>query len=333
MPRRRKLLYALTAIVLVGAAAVSVLIGLDLYVHWRTQDVAGVNRWGYRGAPLSAKQPGEVRIVMVGGSTAFGWGLPANESIPAFLEKRLNTSGAGHFTVVNLGAPGQGAYGFVADLADFEYLHYDIVCMYEGYNDLQPTTIRGLNNYLLWRRESPVFRWTGYYPILPVVLREKAEVLVRGTQSNRVEFRANAGARAAAGAMRGLASVIGDLGGQVGGLSPVPPDAPVDAQCIEAWKHYCGSVREAISWAVARAKKVIVVTQPFVSDAHREQQANLATMIKARFGSDRRVRYVNAGDAADLRDPQTAYDGLHLVARGNDAVAERLVEPVLEAAR
>jgi lysophospholipase L1-like esterase len=334
LSRRRKLLLALTAMVLVSGVTVGALIGLDIYVHWRTQDVAGVNIWGYRGAPVGAKRPGEVRVVMVGGSTAFGWGLPANESIPAFLERRLNAAGRGRrFTVINLGAPGQGAYGFVTDLADFASLQYDIVCLYEGYNDLDRTTIRGRTNYLQWRRESPVFRWTGYYPILPVVLREKADVMLGGHDADRVQFRGGAATRAAAGAMRGVAAVIGDLGGQVGGLSPVPPNAPVDPECIETWKRYCGSVRDAVVWALARDKRVIVITQPLVSDSHREQQANMAAMLKSRFGSDSRVIYVDAGDAVNMRDPQVAYDGIHLVAAGNDAVAARLVEPVLEAAQ
>ena len=71
----------------------------------------------------------------------------------------------------------QGAYGFVTDLSDFAYLDYDIVTLYEGYNDLPQIPPRGGANYLLWRRSSPVFRWTGYYPLLPVALREKADAL------------------------------------------------------------------------------------------------------------------------------------------------------------
>ena len=106
-----------TLVLLIG------LLGADIYAHWRTQNVAGVNVWGYRGAPVSAKRAGETRVAMFGGSTVYGWGLPAHESIASFLEQRLNASAAGRrFSVVNLGAPGQGAFGFVTDLADFEYL-------------------------------------------------------------------------------------------------------------------------------------------------------------------------------------------------------------------
>ncbi len=331
LPRRRKAIYALVVMALATGVCVTVLLAADVYAHWRTQDVAGVNVWGYRGVPVGAKRDGEMRIVMIGGSTVYGWGLPAHESIASFLEQRLNAAGDRRFSVVNLGAPGQGAYGFLTDLADFEDLDYDIACLYEGYNDLGPMTIRGRDNYLLWRRESPVFRWTGYYPVLPVVLREKADLMTGGDTARAGEVRF--GARVAGGAMRGVAAVTGDLAGKVGGLTPAPADAPADGECIEAWARYCGSVRDAIAWALARGKRVIFVTQPYVSDAHKEQQANAAAMLKARFGADARVSYLNLGDAIDMRNRDIAYDGLHLIASGNDTIASRLVAPVLEAAR
>jgi hypothetical protein len=56
-------------------------------------------------------------------------------------------------------------------------------------------------------------------------------------------------------------------------------------------------------------------------------------MIRSRFGSDPRVSYVNLGDAIDMTDRDVAYDGIHLIARGNDTIAARLVEPVLKAAQ
>jgi hypothetical protein len=34
-----------------------------------------------------------------------------------------------------------------------------------------------------------------------------------------------------------------------------------------------------------------------------------------------------------MRNRDIAYDGLHLIASGNDTIASHLVEPVLEAAR
>lgn len=338
MTRRRKLMFALLTAAIAGAAATLLFIAADVYVHWRTQEVAGWNVWGYRGAPVPRKPAGEIRVVMVGGSTVFGWGLPAHESIPAFLERRLNAAGGGRkFSVVNLGAPGQGAYGFVADLADFENLDYDIVCLYEGYNDLGPITPRGRDNYLQWRRQSPIFRWTGYHPVLPIVLRDKASAMLQGGgAADAVKFEPGFATRAGAGAINAAAAVAERVTGVTGNLSgvrPMPPSPPADGECEATWQRYCGSVRDAVQWALDRNKAVIFATQPYVSDAHIEQQANVAAMLRARFGGDPRLQYVDLGRVVDMRDRTIAYDGVHLIAAGNDRIAGHLVQPVLDATR
>ena len=69
LTRRRKIIYGLVTVVLMTMLMVIGLLAADIYVHWRTQTVAGVNVWGYRGAPIGAKRDGEVRVAMVGGST------------------------------------------------------------------------------------------------------------------------------------------------------------------------------------------------------------------------------------------------------------------------
>jgi len=336
LPPRKRAWFVMVTLLLTGTFAVTLFAVADVYAHHRTQDVAGVNVWGYRGAPVSRKRAGQIRVVMLGGSTVFGWGLPADESIPAFLERRLNATVPAKFSVVNLGAPGQGAYGFAFDLKDFEALDYDIVCLYEGYNDVGPYTQRGINNYLLWRRGSPIFRWIGYYPILPVVLGEKAQAIMSGGSTavppGTVRFDATLARRTAAGAIGTVAGLTAGLSSNSGALSPIPSTPAVDDECIPTWRRYCGSVRDAIDWALARGKRVIFVTQPYISDAHIEQQANVAAMLQARYANEQRVRYLNLGRLIDLRDQRVAYDGLHLVASGNDTIAAKLVDPVLAAA-
>jgi hypothetical protein len=306
-----------------------------------------VNVWGYRGAPAGAKQSGDVRIVMLGGSTAFGYGLPSHESIPAFLERRLNAEAraAGRrFTVINLGAPGQGAHGFRFDLADYAYLDYEVALLYEGYNDLGSDGVpadvpqRASPNYLLWRRSSPVFRLTGYYPIFPLVFREKAMALRAGNlntayEKKEVAFQPNLASRATASALQTAATIGEALEHQLGSLSDKPVHASTDPSCRDRWRQYCGAVRDAVEFALARGTRVAVITQPYVSDKHVEQQADLAVMLKARFGERPDLRYVNLGRAVDLKNREVAYDRIHLVAAGNDRLAAELVSPVLELAR
>ena len=328
LSRRRKLAYAVVAITTVAAACVLVVASADIYVHWRTQDEGGVNVWGYRGPAVAAKPPGSLRLVMLGGSTVYGWGLPANESIAAFLEQRLRASQP-DASVVNLGAPAQGAFGFAFDLADYAYLDYDLVILYEGVNDLGPYVARGINNDYLWRRSSVVFRTTGYFPILPVVLRDKAAAL-RGGHSDQVAFEPGLATRATASALRAAAEIGEQVGESVGRLSATPARGAVDSECVAMWKPYCASVKEAVQWARSRGKTVLVASQPYISDSHIEQQANLEAMLTRAFGDDRRVRYLNLGRVIDMRDTSIAYDGVHLVAKGNDLIASHLVEAVAE---
>lgn len=344
LPLSRRVVYAVVAFIGVGLVSVLVLLAADVYLHWRSQNLASVNVWGYRGAPVGRKRPGETRLVLLGGSTAFGWGLPAHESIAAFLERDLQTDArtSSRFTsVVNLGAPSQGAYGFRVDLEDYAYLDYDVVILYEGYNDLGLGDGGNLAvpNLWRWRRQSPVFRVAGYYPILPVMLREKAIGMLSGGNVNaayagrHVVFRPGLAARATAGAFTAAAEVSDRVSEQLGRLSEKPPTPSVDEQCVPRWKQYCGAVRDAVTWALDRRKRVLFVTQPYVSDSHVEQQANVVAMLTSRYGGDRRVRAVDLGHVIDLRDDRIAYDGLHLVAAGNETIATHLVEPVLEMMR
>ena len=92
-------------------------------------------------------------------------------------------------------------------------------------------------------------------------------------------------------------------------------------------------MRDAVEWALSRGTKIVVTTQRVRVDRHVEQQTDLAAMLDARFPSRPGLRYVNLGKVVDLTDRNVAYDRIHLVAAGNDRIAEHLVDPILELAR
>jgi lysophospholipase L1-like esterase len=317
------------------------IVAIDVYLHYRVQNLAGVNIWGYRGRPIGSKQAGEIRIVALGGSTTFGYGLPSHESWPAFLEQMLNANRRPHpYSVVNLGAPGQGAYGLAFDLADYRYLDYDVAILYAGYNDLgNPMTFDptpGVVNHYLWRRQSVVYRLTGYLPVLPMVFREKAMSLLAGgdldaAYRGHVVFRPDLGTRATAAALNGAAAIADALGRGVGQLTPGAPLShdPLDTT---TWRSYTESIAKAVVYARGHGVAVVVVAQPYVSDRHIAQQRALAAALEERFANDEGVRYVNLGSAVDLQDRDVAYDGLHLVASANRIIAEHLLEVVRESA-
>jgi hypothetical protein len=81
---------------------------------------------------------------------------------------------------------------------------------------------------------------------------------------------------------------------------------------------------------VANRKNAIVVTQPYISDLHIDQQTALARMLARRFPGEPHVRYLNLGRAVNMKDTSLVYDGIHLLARGNELVAEALVPVVLD---
>jgi lysophospholipase L1-like esterase len=342
----KKIAFAAITMGLVFFVCVAALLGFDIYLHHRVQYAAGVNVWGYRGDVVGKKKPGETRIVALGGSTAFGYGLPWNESWPYYLEQKINAHRAGRtpVSVVNLGVPTDSARSFVATLGDYEYLNYDIVCLYEGYNDLgqDDHSFKGLTNpdvphYIAWRYQSPIFRWTGYFPIFPLVLNEKAMSMTHGGDlesaygRDKIVFKPNLATRATAATLQAASQIGVEIEKKFGELSNVKAqltDAS-DASCGK-WRQYCGAVAEAVDRVIARNKRVLVITQPYLSDLHVDQQTALAGLVRRRYGSDPRVRYVNLGRAVNIQDKSLVYDGIHLVARGNAVIAEALAPVLLE---
>jgi hypothetical protein len=348
MPTRRRILVFATAIFIVAAIGTAALLALDVYLHHRVQYDAGVNVWGYRGPVIGKKKAGERRIVVIGGSTAFGYGLRWNESFPYYLEQKLNARQYGTadpVSVVNLGIPTDSARTFVATLDDYAYLDYDIAVFYEGYNDLgldvnppKNMTNPAVSHYLAWRHQSPIFRWTGYFPIFPLVLSEKSMALLHGNLNaaydNDIVFRPSLISRTTAGALKSVADIGVAIERRFGQLTNTT--AVVSAVTEEGcgrWTQYCGAVYDAVQHTVASGKSAVVVTQPYISDLHIDQQTALARMLARRFPDAAQVRYLNLGRTVNMKDTALVYDGIHLVARGNEIVADALTPVVLDLIR
>ena len=269
MTRRKKIVFALVAMALASTLSMAGLLIVDVYLHGRYERSAGYNVWGYRGPRVAAKQPGELRIVMLGGSTAYGYGVNWEDAIPAQLERGL-TSLSAPATVVNLGYNNEGAYSLRFTLEDYLWLDYDLAILYEGYNDVQLTPPDV--NRQVFRRDSPVFRATGYLPIFPIIFKEKAAALLNGgesgaayDQSQKTVFRPGLAARGAAGVLSAVSKVSEAFGQQTNNVAdPAHRDTPTreSAGCEHPWTLYCESMAEAISYARANDISVIVVGQP-----------------------------------------------------------------------
>jgi len=285
---------------LIAEALTSIGLGvlvLDMAIHRRTALREGINRWGYRGSIVRQRQPRENRLVIVGGSAAFGYGNPLDETFAAYLERNLQqTWRAGArgipVTVMNLAAVPDDAASFAQTLRDYEWLDYDIVCFYDGYNSL--TAMLDADG---WRRESAIYRRTHYLPVLPQYVTGQPMV---GRPRVAIDSDAASGS---------------------------------SANCASTWSRYCESMAAAVSFVLARGSTAIVVTPPVVSARHAGQQRAMADDLIARFGGNNRFAYLNFASLVDLRDRSLSYDGVHLTAKGNDAVADALTGPVLRVLR
>jgi hypothetical protein len=157
-------------------AAIAV-VALDLRAHYHVEDLGGVNAWGYRGPVMPRKQPDEIRIAMIGGDLAFGWGVAATETVPYFVRRLValdfaNNRVALGSTAVNLAARGLDPAEYADWLSRFSYLQPDVVFVLP---DPEPRPTGG--DRFLPDRHSWFFATFGYSPILPLVVAEKSAAM------------------------------------------------------------------------------------------------------------------------------------------------------------
>jgi hypothetical protein len=167
-------LIAAIAIQAVLGAALALLV-FDMRAHNRVERLGGVNVWGYRGLELGRKQAGELRLAMFGGDLAFGWGVAADETMVSYARRLVSVelNQAGHpshrVTPIVAAARGMRPGDYAAWIDRFRPLQLDVVCLLPD----EPDHVLDAGHYLPDRR-SAIFINTGYSPILPLVLAEKA---------------------------------------------------------------------------------------------------------------------------------------------------------------
>lgn len=266
---------------------------LDRRLHQR-DPVFGINQWGYRAEARGAKEPGEIRVALIGGSAAFEAGTPYHQTLAGQLFLELRQAGGPlqqQYSVVNLSEPRVGADSYVDTLRAYEYLQPDVVIVFDGYDALGGIPAHA-------RRRSAVFLATGYLPILPAVL------------------------------LGGQAWLSDPDGGVVELLQGGSANA-ADVSCASASASYCAGMAETVRFGLAQRRPVIVVSPPSVSSRHARQQNALAQRLAEEFGREPRFRYVDVGPAIDLSDRVLSPDGLHRTEIGNHEIAWRIAAVIL----
>jgi hypothetical protein len=194
--------------------------------------------------------------------------------------------------------------------------------LYGGQTDLGP------QNLSVFRHRSPVFLWTGYLPLLPALTMDKISVWTNQLtkEEKPVVFSPPAGNDSETGEQTSKS-----LQKQLGALTDKTEARPsADGTCPEQWQFYCQQIYEVTDLALKRGKRVLVVTEPYISDEHVEQQRALEAMLKQRFQGQAHLGYLNLGRTVDLQDRSLCSDGMHLTEEGNRRIAEALIQPVLE---
>jgi len=288
--RRTLILYFAVEALLFGFLVFAL---LDRRARQRDQ-IEGVNQWGYRFEAHGSKEPGERRVAIVGGSSAFEGGSRYGRTLAGQLYIELRQAGAADkqtYSVVNLAEPRAGADSYIETLRAYRYLDPDVVCIFDGYDLLSGTPPHG-------RRQSLVFRSVGYLPVLP--------------------------ARIA-----GRPAWLSDPDGGIAEILRDDAAASADVTCEGASAVYCAAMADTVRFALGQRYAVVVVSPPSVSSRHRQQQQSLATVLRRAAGGHPRFMYLDLGGAFDLSDPVHSPDGLHRTEIGNHVIGQRIATAIL----
>ena len=342
-----------------AAIALAMIVALDIYAHGRVEAYGGVNLWGYRGPVAHQRQPNEIRVAVVGGTRAFGWGLPASALVAEIRRViMLTTDRPGAelrpVVVINLGRPGALPDAYPETIEHYAYLRPDYICLYDDLGVSGGSAISGTSG------TSAVFELTGYAPALPLALREKGLVWRFGdVQNGYVQngyVRSGyvpAGMRDAGGTlvvrtpiMRRTAGLllqtIGDtldtsdrvaarLLGPRRGL-PDRRDALEDPAGDTAGfaTHYADAMMKAIDAARSAARGVVVVLSPSESARQTANRRALDARLGPVAGAARWLRVVDLGaDARLAADGLLRLDGWNYASDGAALVANKIAPALL----
>jgi hypothetical protein len=300
----------------------SLLLTADLYVHSRHS--IELNVAGYRGAILGPKRADEVRVEVLGSSTAYGYGLPTEQSVPAQLEGPLAAALGRPVSVANLAGAGETAVCYADTLRQFEYLDADVVVLYTGDRDTDASSaLRDPATCL--RRRSPIFAATGYFPVLAEIAREKYYSLRYGDVDKGYRENYSLGSRSAP-------QSIGAIPGAPGTKSSrtVEPEAR-GAEIVDPVTAFVARIDADVKTELERGRVVVVVAEPGADPALRARQADALKGALQQYVSTPGFRYVDLIDFIDLNDRALSFDRVHVTAEGARRVALALAGPLTDA--
>jgi lysophospholipase L1-like esterase len=294
--------------------------------------VAVFNADGYRGPRVAAAKPaGTYRVVLLGGSTTFGFGVNDDETIDAHLRRLLPARFPGAcFEVVNLALGGYDSYqDYERMRVDGTRFSPDLVVLNSGINDVRNAQYARLG-------DPPDPRTLIWEPVMLTMREEARNGLRFSTVAQHYSYLAR------------IPGYLLELRGQRRGLHAIQVTEP-DGSAVE----YFGiNVKRTVDLAAGAGAAVILSKPPsalgirnkpsdppeksyWIRDAgttedyRRRLAARMREIAERQRATGRRVRYV----APDLPLEQFI-DDAHLNSAGNRAMAQHFIEaaaPIVEA--
>jgi hypothetical protein len=289
--------------VLLAAIALT---ALDMRAHARVENLGGVNVWGYRGPVANAKRANEVRIVIVGGDLAFGWGVAPTETTASYVRRLVameierSTPGGPVVTAFTAGARGLGPAEYARWLEHVSLLGPDVLCLL-----IDPPDHRVQRNDFLPDRGSLVFRRFGYSPILPLVLREKGDLV---------------GSRA----VRAAAAALGAVDDAFA--------ARPSARNVSSDAEYLNAIDDAVRTGLRVAPVGMALAVPS-SIAEAGDVSQVGAALSSRFQGEPRLRIVDLGRDPAMHDAALRLDGFFFSSAGHSRAAELISPRIVELVR
>ena len=267
-------------------------VALDMYAHNRVEALGGVNIWGYRGAVMRVRQPNEIRIAVVGGGLAFGWGVAASETLAPTIRQlvSMETDKPGAMlrpvTAINLGALGLPPSRYAARIEHYGYLQPDVICIVA---DADRAT---WSEAWLPDMRSAVWQQTGYALTLPLVLEEKRW-------------------RRTAAAIRSVDAAL---------ARTEPP----------ANEEYAEALAAAATRALDSDAAVLLVLPPRTSAHDETDRAAVARVVQRRLAVERRFRFIDLAGEIGQIDEGLQLDGTNMSTAGHFKVATHVAPAVVD---
>ena len=275
---------------------------------------AGWNKEGYRGEIKKNKKKNSYRIIAVGGSTTFGYGTKYDQSWPFLLEKKF-LSDEKDVDVVNLGGLSHGMWAIHKDIIHYDYLDYDCVIIFNGYNDINPDHLAKFSK----RHNNLIFKLFGYLPTLDVYLYEKIALMIYGDLAKFYSSKRTEGKDETFYFDNNKKILTEDEN------KKLQKKLEAKLKLNKPYEDYINEYSKVLNYLIKNRKRIIVIHQPNLSSLVLDLQKLNVDNLLSKYEE---ILVLNFRNLIDLQDKNLSMDGMHLTHEGNNIIAEEIYKNI-----